>query len=295
MRIGITGASGQLGTGLLRHLLQRVSASDIVAITRTPAKLNGFSAQGVRVRAGDFTNASELAHAFDDIERLLIIPTSDLQPDVRPPLHRGAMRAAVAAGVSHIVYVSSVGARPSISDGILETHFSTELALIASQTPWTLLRMSVYADTLIDSAKRAAASGIYSGLVGAPAAYVGREDVAAAAAGILTGRGHEGVTYHATGPSGVTSIQIAEIISRIAGIRVTFTPLTIEQFEGGLASVGLPPAVVTVLSKFQRAVQMGVFDLVTGDVERLAGKKAESLDDFLARSLRQSTAQGGHH
>jgi NAD(P)H dehydrogenase (quinone) len=64
MRIGVTGASGQLGMGVLRHLLTRTSASDVVAITRTPEKLATFSSQGVNVRPGDFNDEKGLEKAF---------------------------------------------------------------------------------------------------------------------------------------------------------------------------------------------------------------------------------------
>src|SRR3989442_11700846 len=90
MRIGVTGASGQLGMGVVRHLLARASASDIVAITRTPEKLAAFSAQGVNVRTGDFNDRAGLEKAFSGVERVLIIPGSDLTPNVRPAQHRTA-------------------------------------------------------------------------------------------------------------------------------------------------------------------------------------------------------------
>ena len=88
MRIGLTGASGQLGMGVVRHLLERTSASDVIAITRRPEKLETFSSQGVTVRTGDFTDPAGLEKAFSGVDRLLIIPGSDLTPDVRPAQHR---------------------------------------------------------------------------------------------------------------------------------------------------------------------------------------------------------------
>src|SRR5262245_16531701 len=109
MRIGVTGSSGQLGTGVMRHLLERTSASDIVAITRTPEKLATFASRGVNVRAGDFNNRAGLETAFNGVERLLVIPGSDLTPNVRPVQHQTAISAAQSAGVGHIIYVSSIG------------------------------------------------------------------------------------------------------------------------------------------------------------------------------------------
>src|SRR5580658_6644387 len=99
MKIGITGAGGQLGAALVRHALARSSAANIVAITRNPAKLEQLSQQGVEVRAGDFSQPPALAAAFRDLERLVIIPTAELQPGARIQQHKAAIEAAADAGV----------------------------------------------------------------------------------------------------------------------------------------------------------------------------------------------------
>jgi NAD(P)H dehydrogenase (quinone) len=253
MTVGITGAGGQLGTSMLRHLLARVPPSEIVAITREPRKLDNFAGQGVRVRGGDFNAPAGLAGAFAGIDRLLIIPTADLVPGVRPRQHTAAIDAAVASGVRHIIYVSTIGARPGASDGILETHFTTEQALIASGAAWTLVRMGPYADSLIDGTKKGLASGIYTARIGAPAAYVVRDDLGAASAAILATSGHEGITYYGTGPVSMTQAQIADALARIAGTPIAFSTLSREQHHAGLAAAGLPPALVDVLVRFQQA------------------------------------------
>src|SRR3989442_9207741 len=119
MRIGVTGASGQLGMGVVRHLLTRTSASDIVAITRSPDRLAAFFLQGVNVRTGDFNDRARLEKAFSGVERLLIIPGSDLTPNVRPAQHRMAISAAISAGGGHIISLSFVLGRPGAPYGIL--------------------------------------------------------------------------------------------------------------------------------------------------------------------------------
>lgn len=285
MTIGITGASGHLGTSLVWHALSRVEASSIVAVTRTPGKPQAFSGQGVQIRAGDFSNPSGLPAAFAGIERLVIIPTGDLTPGVRSNQHTAAIRAAVSAGVRHITYISTVSARPDPKNILFDSHFATEQALIGSGAAWTILRMSCYAETLVDAAKRAIEAGSYSAVPGAPAAYVVRDDIAAAAAGILTTSGHDGITYHATGPVSVSQPEIAAAIAKAAGKPIPFSPIAEAQQRAGLEAAGLPPFLVDTFFGFQAALRAGAFDLVTGDVERLSGKRAESPAEFLTRML----------
>ncbi len=283
MTIGITGASGQLGQGLVRHALSRVSPSDLVAITRNPAKLEQFPR--IQTRAGDFSQPAGLEAAFQGIDRLVIIPTGDLQPGVRIKQHSDAIDAAVRAGVRHVIYISSVSPRPDANNVLLDSHFATEQKLIHSPLSWTLLRMSVYTDSLLNAAKQAAASGAYSAVPGAPAAYIVRDDIAAAAAAILATPGHVGITYHATGSESLGPSQIAAILSKVTGKPISFTEMTEAQQRAGLAAAGLPPFLVDGIMGFGTALRAGAFDLVTSDVARLTGKAPESVEQFLTRSL----------
>jgi NAD(P)H dehydrogenase (quinone) len=285
MTVGITGAGGHLGQSLVRYTVSRVPASSVVAITRDPAKLAAFSQQGVQVRPGDFGHPDGLAAAFAGIDRLMIIPTGDLLPGVRTAQQTAAIRAAVAAGVHHVTYISTVSPRPDPKNELLDSHFATEQALITSGAAWTLLRMNVYMDTLLDAAKRAIASGTYAAAPGAPAAYVVRDDIAAAAAGILATDGHDGITYHATGPASVGQSEIAAAIAKASGKPVVFQTMTEGEQRAGLEAAGLPGFLVDIFAGFQAALRAGAFDLVTGDVERLSGKRAQSAAEFFTRGL----------
>jgi NAD(P)H dehydrogenase (quinone) len=279
--IGITGASGQLGQGILKLLLERVSPREITAITRTPGKLADFAARGVNVRPGDFENPAGLAPAFKGIDKLLIIPTSDLRPGARKTQHRAAIKAAAEAGVRHIVYISTVGAKPG--PDLFDAHFFTEIALFDSGKAWTVIRMSLYADNLLGSLPQAIKSGTYPAPASAPTAYVSRDDVAAVAAGVMATADHEGVTYFATGPRAVTPADIASATTRVASKPISWVPITNDQLRQWLAASGLPDVVVRAYVDIQEAAQAGAFDLVSGDTARFAGRPAEPLDAFLSR------------
>jgi NAD(P)H dehydrogenase (quinone) len=293
MKLGITGAGGQMGAALVRYATARVPASSVVAITRNPGKLDRFAKEGVEVRAGDFNQPAGLAAAFQGIERLLIIPTGDLQPGLRIRQQSGAIQAAAAAGVGHIIYISTVSARPDPNNELFASHFATEQALIQSGASWTILRMSIYMDTLLDAARRAVDSGSYAAVPGAPSAYVLRDDIAAAAAGILATPGHDGITYHATGPYSVTQEGIAAAISAASGKKIAFSAMTEAQQRTGLEAAGLPPFIVNAILGFQAALRAGAFDLVTSDVARLAGRPAVSPAEFFARALAAATSAKG--
>ena len=59
----VTGASGHLGSQVIEALLAE-GAEPIVAVTRSPEKLEGLRARGVEIRAGDFNDPAMLGPAF---------------------------------------------------------------------------------------------------------------------------------------------------------------------------------------------------------------------------------------
>jgi len=279
--IGITGASGQLGQGILKLLLGKVPPREITAITRSSGRLTEFATRGINVRSGDFESPAGLAPAFKGIDKLLIIPTSDLRPGARKAQHTAAVKAAADAGVRHLVYISTVGARPG--PDLFDAHFFTEMALFESGKAWTVIRMSLYADNLLAALPQAIKSGTYAVPASAPVAYVSRDDVAAVAAGVMATQGHESVTYFATGPRAVTPADIAAAATKVAAKPVSWVQIANDQFRQRLAAAGLPDGVVRAYVDIQEAAQAGAFELVSGDTARFAGRPAEPLDEFLAR------------
>ncbi len=61
----VTGVSGQLGSRIVDHLLERVPADTVGVSVRDVDRAPGLAERGVRVRAGDFTDPVTLAHAFE--------------------------------------------------------------------------------------------------------------------------------------------------------------------------------------------------------------------------------------
>lgn len=295
MVIGITGASGQLSGHILDELLARgVRGADIVAISRSPEKLQRFADQGIHLRKGDFDDAAGLAAAFKGVDRLLIVPASDLRPGIRLPQHKTAIASAKQAGVKHLVYISTVGAHRG--QDLFLTHTETELAVFASGLPWTILRMGMYYDNLwMGTLQYALAAGVYAATAATPAANVARTDVAAAAAALVAGSGHNGYVYQATGPASQTPAEIAATIGQVFGKKVEAVTVSQDQFNAALKGAGLPDFVVDAIGGIEAARASGLLDVVTHDIEYLTGRKAQTFADYLiANKHRADTAAAAH-
>jgi NAD(P)H dehydrogenase (quinone) len=80
----------------------------------------------------------------------------------------------------------------------------------------------------------AAAQGAIAGLAENRVAFVAREDVAAAAAGVLLGEGHSGVIYNATRACTFSGAERAQLISEIIGKPVGFTVVPEDGLRTGM-------------------------------------------------------------
>jgi NAD(P)H dehydrogenase (quinone) len=287
MKIGVSGASGHLGRAVISELMQRPGGHEVVAITRAPESVSG-AAQG---RFGDYNRPESLATAYVGLDRLLVIPTVDPEPGKRGMQNIAAIDAAAKAGVKHIVFMSAAGARQTEEPALSAPYWRGEQHLFATAAPaWTVLRMNFYAESFAQQAQAAVGQGVLTGLAENRVAFISRGDVAAAAAGILTGDGHAGAIYNATGPARLTGAERAALIAEITGQPLAFLVLTEEQLRTGLTKAGLPVGVVNTVLSIQRSFAEGAFDIVTGDVERLAGRPPKPLRDVLSAALKSLSA-----
>jgi NAD(P)H dehydrogenase (quinone) len=286
MKIGVSGASGHLGKAVVSELLQRRGGHEVVGITRTPKTIPG-SAQG---RFADYNQLKSLAEAYAGLDRLLIITTIDPEPGKRGAQNVAAIDAAVKAGVKHICFMSAVGTRQEEEPARGASYWRGEQHLIATAPAWTILRMNFYAEAFVQLARAALGQGILAGLAENRAAFVARDDVAAAAAGILIGDGHAGAIYSATGPERLSGAERAGLIAEITGRPVAFRVITEEQLRAGLTKAGLPAGAVNTVVSIQASFAAGAFDILTGDIERLGGRPPKPLRDVLAGALKSPSA-----
>jgi NAD(P)H dehydrogenase (quinone) len=279
----VTGASGQLG-GRVVELLLEAGAGPLIATTRSVDKLTRLAAKGVEVRNADFTNPAGLKDAFAGARRLLIISTDDLEPGKRLVAHNGAIEAAVAAGVEHIVYTSLTNPGPDSPITFAVDHRETEALLVESGIPHTILRNNLYTDLFLMSAPQAIKSGqLFAATGQGRAGYVTREDCArVAAAALLRETGTK--TYDVTGPDLVSQADLAAILSDISGKMITYVPITVDDLRSGMIANGLPPTMAEAFASFDEAIAKDHMAVSTRAVEDLTGQAPASVRDFLSQN-----------
>jgi NAD(P)H dehydrogenase (quinone) len=278
----VTGASGHLGRRVVELLLE-AKAGTVIAATRDPAKLADLAARGAVVRKADFDDAGSLVEAFAGVDRLLLISTDALdRPGRRLAQHEAAVRAAVDAGVQHIVYTSLTNPGPESPILLAPDHFKTEAAIAATKLGFTLLRNNLYTDYLLQSLQRAVATGqLVSATGSGGVGFVTREDCARAAAAALASSESGRVTLDITGPAVVTYAEVAAIASELAGRAIVHVPVDAAALVGGMVASGLPQPLAEVFTSFDVAVDRGALAVASKAVLDLTGRAPTSVAEFL--------------
>ena len=117
MRVFLTGGTGFIGGAVARRLRER--GDDVVALVRTPAKATALSAAGVELVEGDLGDDDAITEALigcDAAIHAAAVYEVGVKASARPAMYaanvegtRRVLEAALAAGVSKAVYVSTVG------------------------------------------------------------------------------------------------------------------------------------------------------------------------------------------
>ena len=278
MKIGITGATGQLGTLVVEQLKSKTDAGNLVALVRSPEKV-----EGIEARAFDYDEPGGLAESLRGIDSLLLISGSEIGQRARQ--HENVIRAAKEAGVNWIVYTSILRADTS-TISLAGEHLATEKLLKESGIPFTLLRNGWYTENYTASIPGAVGAGAFIGSAGnGKISSATRADFAEAAAVVLTSEGHEGNVYELAGDEAYTLADLAAEISTQTGNAVPYQNLHEEEYSKALKSMGLPDAVADGIASWDVSASKG--DLYSEDrtLSKLIGRSTTPLSDAVKAAL----------
>lgn len=243
MKIGITGATGQLGQLVVNNLKTKVSPDNLVAIVRSKEKAASL---GIEAREADYEEPQTLDVALKGIDTLLLISASEVGKRTRQ--HGNVIAAARNANIKWIVYTSLLHADTTTIDLAIE-HVATEEALKASGIPHTILRNGWYTGNYAGAIASAAAAGAIFGSAGnGKISSATRGDYAEAAVAVLTTPGHQGKIYELAGDSAWTMSDLAAEVSRHVGKDIPYKNLEVDEYAKILKSAGLPEGLAKTIA-----------------------------------------------
>jgi len=280
----VTGATGHLGRLVVEGLLEKLPAQKIAVAVRDPEKAQALAARGVQVRRADYSQPDTLSAAFQGVEKVLLISSSEVGQRVAQ--HRAVVEAARKAGVRLLAYTSILRADTS-SLALAAEHKATEQLIRDSGLPFVFLRNGWYIENYTANLAPALAHGAIVGSSGeGRVAAATRADYAAAAVEVLTGSGHENKVYELGGDTPFSLSELAAEVSRQTGKAIVYKNLPPEQYQGVLVGAGLPAGFAQVLVDSDLGAARGELNDSTGELSRLIGRPTTRLPDALSATLK---------
>ncbi len=278
----ITGAAGKTGRALTSALAQRGQAvRALVRREEQAAELEMLGASECLV--GDIRQAATLRQAAEGAQALYHI-CPNVQPD-ELAIGQVALRAAQEAGVAHFVYHSVL--HPHVE--AMPHHWQKmrmEEALFSGGVPFTILQPTAYMQNLLANWQSIVEGGIYAQPYD-PASrlsLVDLNDVAQAAATVLTQPGHVGAIYELVGTPGLAQTEVAAVFAAQLGREVRAEVVARDSWEQRARAGGLPDyAVRTLLKMFEYYERYGMAGS-PGVLGWLLGYPPATLAEFVRRA-----------
>jgi len=296
----VTGASGTLGSRILKELLDHVPASDIAISLYNPSGPTPFIlSSGVEIRHGDYSNPSTLTSAFSNADNLLLISYPTISYS-RVALHKAAIDAAKSAGIKHIYYTSLGYPSDSVA-AVMHSHLATEAYLKECGVTYTIVREGMYNEVwplyfgvldigVLKEGKKEEELVLPIPVGDGGVAWASQDDLGVGTARILAAEsGYENRTVVLTGSRVATLHDIAFVVSKTLQRKVTLQivpedafvqhqtgKLPEETLRGAVTSfhalvkgeLAVPdPLLTQLLRREPKAVEETVKDMLTGRQE----------------------------
>jgi NAD(P)H dehydrogenase (quinone) len=286
MTVTVVGATGRVGSAVVRQLLQAGEA--VRVLVRDPGKAGRlFGDQphlqitGIRL---DDPAAVAAGLAGSDVVFLAMGSVG-----LEASLQRIVLQAASAApGLRQLVRLSVLNAGAG-SLGINQRgHASLDFAAQVAGVPHTTIRPSIFSASALAGAAEIKASRTWTGLADTgQVALIDYQDVAGAAVRGLTEPATGGQHHELTGPRLVSWPETLQVLSEELGQTVTFRTTSPLELIQRLTRAGVPPGQAELLVTREWAILAGENERTTSTVQQLTGHPPRTIEQFFRENRAQ--------
>jgi uncharacterized protein YbjT (DUF2867 family) len=246
----VTGAAGKTGRAVIRALVAK--GKTVRAVVHHPEQIRMVRDLGAQEAiAGDMRARATMDQAAQGVQAIYHIPPN-MSPD-EGIIGQTAIAAALSAGVERFVYHSVLHPQTEA----MPHHWQklrVEEQLFKSALSYTILQPAAYMQNVLAHWDQIRQEGIYTVPYAAETklGMVDLEDVAAAAAIVLTEAGHLGATYELAGPDNLSQTEVATILEHELGCPVRAQVIPVEAWERNARASGMGDYQVETLVKMFR-------------------------------------------
>jgi uncharacterized protein YbjT (DUF2867 family) len=277
--IFITGITGRVGSSAARHLLK--NGLGVKGLTRDSAKANDLAAIGADIVVGDISDNVVIKSALQGVTTVLLVTGNGPHQLEAECL---IARESVAAGVKHIVKISSMEASPTATAPIPATHYKIEKYIEKTGLIYTFLRPNFFMQNLMLFAQSIKMSDQFSLPLGkAKTGIIDAEDVGEIAGRIASIIPQESSIRKLTGEVLLDFHEVADLISKELGKLVTYNEQSHDDFHALLSNTIPSPWHIEAVSLLFKEIANGALESTANDAQDILGRPLNDVRDFVAR------------
>jgi len=272
----ITGASGTVGKAVLAKVARSGEKHRAMYRSKEEAAKAPAGTEGI---VADFSDKASLVAALRGVESVYLV-CSPIPGLVQ--LEGNAIEASEAVGVRRIVLNSALGAG-DYGKSFPSWHRKVEDKLKATKMAHCIIRPNSFLQNVLTyyAPGIRAQGAFYGAMRNARTSYLDVRDIATVAAKALRSGEHEGKTYELNGPEALTCANVAEKISKHAGIAARYVDIPVEALRKAMLDQRMPEWQVTALLELQEYYTSGKGGTLDGVLEGLLGRPSITMDQFL--------------
>lgn len=277
----VTGATGLNGSALVRRL--SAQGVPVRALVRNAAKAAALSSlPQVEIAVGDMARPETLAEPLRDVDRAMLISSSD---SAMLEVQSNFIAAAKKAGVKHVVKLSGIMPEIDSPFRFARMHGEAERRLEESGMAFTHLRAGEFMPAYFRQVPSIIAKGtLFLPMENAKIAPIDVGDIAEVADIVLTSSGHEGKIYPITGPEALTMAEVAERLSAATGRTIRYINVAPEDAKSAQLAAGMPPYMADALGELFAERRKGKEAQVSPVITTVFGRRPISFAEFALRN-----------
>lgn len=285
MRYLITGATGEVGSRVVRRLLEHHIRPRI--LVRNEEKARSLFAEQVDVCVGDLSNLDSARRAIQGMDVIYLV---NVGPEI-PQRDDAVAKLSREAGVGRIVKLSSLDVEHGLAIGAW--HEKGEAAIRAAEMPFTFVRPTGFMSNLLAWAGSIKKEGVVrSSAANGRRPFIHSEDIAAVSVAALLDESYTGRILSITGPRALTFGEATQIIAEAIGRALTYEAISDEEARESYSRVSASPEETEAHVALWRAIREGRLAATTNEVGQILDRKPITLEQW---ALENAQAFGALH
>ena len=280
MKYAVTGATGNLGSRVVKEFSRLVDKKEILALVHTLSKAQGLIDQGITVRTGDYADVEDMTKALENVDLLIYIPSKTYDLVQRVIELENTLEAMKKAQVKKIIFVSFFADQEKNPFVMSPYYGYAPRRLAGSGLEYTIVKNALYADPLVPYLPELIErKNIIYPIGQEKLSFISLDDSAEALVqvAIKPDLRDKGQTYLLSQEKNYSMSELGQIMSEVTGKSIGYQPVSLQEF----ADIYKGDGDGQELASMYQGGALGMLNKSTTDFETITGHQPTAMMDFL--------------